>query len=276
VTRRWGRQLATLAIVLAGASSATVALAVEGDGGVAGREIWVALRDADPGAPAVLVPPRHPRVPSPLRVVTVPLSDVAGVPASACVTADGRYGRSFVVTLVHRTTGAPAGAPETVCVALPDPDAPRPRPPGIPRPPTVGRIWDATPVPPPSLGASPRDGVTGFETWLWASSPHEVAVDVTLSGYTVRGVARLTGYRFEFGDGTAVTTRHGGSADSPAARHAYERKGRYRLRVAGIWHAQFTMRGPGIAGDVPIDAAPVLVATTQPYDVGEIRAALVR
>jgi hypothetical protein len=146
----------------------------------------------------------------------------------------------------------------------------------LPDPPTIGEIWDAVALSPPQIGVSPGDeGVTGLETRLWAANPRtDVGVSVTLDGFTVTGTAHLVGYRFDFGDGDATTTSTAGSAAVPAARHVYETKGAYALRIAALWRGQFEMTGPGIATPVPVDLRTAQLTTTRNYRVAEIRSVL--
>ena len=116
--------------------------------------------------------------------------------------ADGES--AFVVTAYDTVTGAVIGDRQITCVPIADPDAPAvPTAPTLPEPPTIGEIWNATNIPTPSLSTSPiTDGVTGLETWLWATGPDTITVTTApLNGYTVTGTATRTGYTFDFDDG---------------------------------------------------------------------------
>jgi hypothetical protein len=187
------------------------------------------------------------------------------------------WGWRYTVYLRDRSTGALVGEPRQICVPLTDPasDTPPP-PPALPEPPTIGEIWDAVSLSAPEVGVSPtNEGVTGLETRLWAANPrHDVGVSVTLDGFTVTGTAHLVGYRFDFGDGEATTTTTAGNASTPAARHVYETKGAYVLRIAALWRGQFVMTGPGIVTPVPVDLRTAQLTTTRAYRVAEIRSVL--
>ncbi|MDZ4825317.1 MAG: hypothetical protein SGJ13_02500, partial [Actinomycetota bacterium] len=68
---------------------------------------------------------------------------------------------------------------------LPDPDdtTVAPEPPALPEPPTIGEICQAAAtanIPRPTIGVSPHvDGVTGLETWLWATGTDVVTINAT-------------------------------------------------------------------------------------------------
>ncbi len=162
------------------------------------------------------------------------------------------------------------------CVAFPDPTNPAPPAPTPPPTPNGGQVWAAVPIPAPKLATSPVAwGVTGLETRVWAEPLTDVAVQVTLSGYTVTGVAHLVGYRWSFGEGLEIPTATSGTAAAPAARHTYERKGPYQLRATSVWQADATMTGNGINVPVPISLPTAYVTTTRDYQVVEIRSELV-
>ena len=187
------------------------------------------------------------------------------------------WGWWYTIYKYDTATGALVGEPELVCVPMTDPAAGPPAPPVLPQPPTVGEIWDAAAIPPPAIGMSPTaQGVTGLETWMWAANPNtEIAVSVALNGFTVTGTAQLIGYSFDFGDGEEVQAATGGSEAQPAARHVYETKGDYDVRVAALWQGQFVMTGPGITAPLPVDLRTAQLASTRDYPVAEIRSVLV-
>jgi hypothetical protein len=187
------------------------------------------------------------------------------------------WGWRYTVYLRDRSTGALVGEPQQICVPLTDAaSGTPPAPPTLPEPPTIGEIWDAVALSAPNVGVSPaNEGVTGLETRLWAANPRtDVAVSVTLDGFTVTGTAHLVGYSFDFGDGDAITTTTAGDARAPAARHVYETKGAYALRIAALWRGQFVMSGPGITTPVPVDLRTAQLTTTRSYRVVEIRSVL--
>jgi hypothetical protein len=187
------------------------------------------------------------------------------------------WGWWYTIYTRDRSTGALIGEPELRCVPLTDPAGGPPPPPALPQPPTVGEIWDAAAIPAPQVGVNPAArGVTGLQTWIWAAEPRtEVAVSVTLDGYTVTGTARLVGYEFAFGDGPAVRTTTGGSEAQPAVRHVYETKGTYEISVATRWQGEFVMIGPGLSAPLPVDLSTAQLTDVIEYPVAEVRSVLV-
>ena len=188
------------------------------------------------------------------------------------------WGWRYTVYKRDRATGELVGEPQTICVPLTDPTSTTPPPPpALPQPPTIGEIWRAVDLPVPALATSPAtQGVTGLETRVWAADPRtEVGVSVSLDGFSVTGTARLVGYEFDFGDGTPTETAAPGSAARPAARHVYETKGDYTLRVSALWHGEFVMTGPGIGAPLPVDLRTAQLTTTRDYPVVEIRSVLI-
>jgi hypothetical protein len=187
------------------------------------------------------------------------------------------WGWRYTVYKRDRATGALVGEPEEICVPLTDPAATTPPPaPELPQPPTLGEIWNAAALPRPEIAMSPDPrGITGLETRMWAANPErDVAVSVNLRGFTVTGTAHLVGYSFDFGEGPAVEAQAGGNADAPAARHTYETKGGYRIRVAALWRGEFEMTGPAITDPVPVDLRTAQLTSTRDYPVAEIRSVL--
>jgi hypothetical protein len=187
------------------------------------------------------------------------------------------WGWRYTVYKRDRATGALVGEPEEICVPLTDPASTTPPPPPeLPQPPTLGEIWNAAALPRPEIAMSPdARGITGLETRMWAANPErDVAVSVNLRGFTVTGTARLVGYSFDFGEGPEVDAPAGGSAASPAARHTYETKGSYQIRVAALWRGEFEMTGPAITDPVPVDLRTAQLTSTRDYPVAEIRSML--
>ncbi|MDZ4828403.1 MAG: PKD domain-containing protein [Actinomycetota bacterium] len=225
------------------------------------------------------MPADSPSLRRPIRYTAEPVPYVVEDPDVAiCRINDTTWGWTFVVTAYDTVTGAVIGDRQITCVPIADPDAPAvPTAPTLPEPPTIGEIWNATNIPTPSLSTSPiTDGVTGLETWLWATGPDTITVTTApLNGYTVTGTATRTGYTFDFDDGPIQTSTTGGSEAEPAARHTYETKGPYTLAVTSTWTATFTMTGPGITTPLPIDTGTAHVRTTHNYRVVEIRGVLV-
>jgi hypothetical protein len=186
------------------------------------------------------------------------------------------WGWWFTVVAIDTATGRVISR-EAVCVPLTaaDTNGP-PAPPAIPTPPTIAEIWDAVGIPAPEIGVNPdAEGVVGLDTWLWSGGATTVAIAVNLGGYTVTGVARRTGLRFDSGDGAATTTVAAGTAARPATTHVYERKGAYTLAVSSVWEAAVTMTGPGIPTPLPIAIGTAVVSSTRDYPVVEVRSVLV-
>ncbi len=238
----------------------------------------VAIGSSEDGT-VVVVPADSPSLRRPIRYTSEPVPYVVEDPDVAlCQNGDGTWGWTFVVTAYDTVTGEVIGDRQIVCVPIDDPDTPTvPPPPPLPEPPTIGEIWNAAAIPTPTLSTSPiTDGVTGLETWLWATGPDTITVTTApLDGYVVTGTATRTGYTWDFDDGPVQTSTTGGSEAEPAARHTYETKGPYTLRVTSTWTATFTMTGPGITIPLPIDTGTAHVRTTRDYRVVEIRGVLV-
>ncbi len=147
-----------------------------------------------------------------------------------------------------------------------------------PPPPTPEEAWSAAAVPEPAINISPSSlGATGIETWLWGASAAGVPVSVSVRGYTVSGVAAPTEWRWSMG-ATERTSNPPpdlrasvpGSPDQPAARYTYETKGSYTITHHVVWSGTFTVSGWGLAG-VALDAGAIIVETSRPYPVAEIR-----
>jgi len=280
---RCGRLLLVGVLVSALAPPASsTALTPIGDGHVESSDdsatLLVSVSSSDDGT-VVTVPADSPSLRRPIRYTAEPVPYVVEDPDVAiCQINDTTWGWTFVVTAYDTVTGAVIGDRQITCVPIADPDAPAvPAAPTLPEPPTIGEIWNATNIPTPSLSTSPiTDGVTGLETWLWATGPDTITVTTApLNGYTVTGTATRTGYTFDFDDGPIQTSTTGGSEAEPAARHTYETKGPYTLAVTSTWTATFTMTGPGITTPLPIDTGTAHVRTTHNYRVVEIRGVLV-
>jgi len=236
-----------------------------------------AVASADGSTTVVVTGPRSSR---PIRYEAVPASDPSNPLVGICGTEPGAFdGWIYKVIARNTKSGQAIGEPRIVCVPFPDPDIREiPPPPELPQPPTVEEIWNSARIPQPVVHTSPiAEGVTGLETWLWAESPETVTVSTPpLNGYVVTGTARCVGFRFDFGDGAVVEARSGGTEREPAARHVYERKGRYRLRVETVWEASFTMTGAGLTTPLPIDVEQATVGATREFPVVEYRSILVR
>ncbi|HEY3832857.1 MAG TPA: hypothetical protein VGO03_11225 [Acidimicrobiia bacterium] len=222
------------------------------DGGHIGRgphggTLTVGLTVSLDGAPGVPAGSSH--TPSPYRVVATPARDPTSPLAGLCKPDDGTmWGWTWRVQVIDTVTNAVVSdEPECIAFSLAA-GPPGPGPVGT-TPPTIGEIWRTAHIPDPPLELSPPDdGVTGLATWMWSSSPDTIAIDATLDGWTVRGVARRAAFVFDAGDGDggAVQRGSGGSEGAPALTHMYERKGTYRVAVGTMWTATVAMTGPGL------------------------------
>jgi hypothetical protein len=274
--------VAGLAVVAAAGGAAGAA---EGGGGVDHGNIHVDVRVVTPGSDgATWYEPGDRNAPSPLRVEsTLQMEHIGGglggltVPAP-CST-DGLLGtpNGFVydVVVIDNATGE-VRSTTTQCIeiAVPTPGVPAAL---LPAPPTIAEIWKAVPLPAPALNVSPdAEGVTGLATWLWSGSVAQVPVAVTINGWTVTGVANLTGYRFETGDGDRADTTAAGTRDQPAATHVYDVKGAYTISAASVWEAEVTMTGPLLPAPVPVGMGSAVLTSSRDYPVVEVRSALVR
>lgn len=243
-----------------------------GSGTIGPGGLTVGLQVQLPGqAP---VDPSDPSAPSPFRTIATPASDPTSPLAGLCSPPPPAFwGWIWTVTTIDNATGAVV-ASVVVCVALPDPSAGPGPAPVVADPPTIGEIWARVALPAPTLGLSPVSaGVTGLATWIWGTSPSSVAVDATINGYTVTGVATLVGWQFDPGDGDIVDALASGDADQPALQHVYERTGRYPLSVTTIWAATVTMTGPGFANR-PTPIGQARLRATHDYPVEQVRAVL--
>jgi hypothetical protein len=186
------------------------------------------------------------------------------------------WGWWYTVVAIDTNTGQVISR-QTVCVPLTPADTNGPPPPpALPAPPTIAEIWNAVGIPAPTIGVNPEnEGVVGLDTWLWSGGATTVGIAVTLDGYTVTGIARRTGFRFDPGDGAPVTTDEAGTGDRPAATHVYDRKGTYPLAVSSLWEADVTMTGPGLLAPLPIAIGTAVVSSTRDYPVVEVRSVLV-
>jgi hypothetical protein len=123
---------------------------------------------------------------------------------------------------------------------------PRASTPAQARPPSAGQVRDAVGIPNPVIATSPRtETLSGLRTDFWYDGPTERSVTVTLNGFTVTATARATSFQWSFGDGASTTTSTGGSADNPAAHHAYRDRGDKTVTLVVTWTGSYTFTGPG-------------------------------
>jgi len=88
-------------------------------------------------------------------------------------------------------------------------------------------IRDEMPVPQVEIGANPARGMVGIEAWFWISGYDGSALTQSTPafGQTVEVRATPTSYRWDFGDGTVITTTSLGVPypEESDITHAYER-----------------------------------------------------
>ena len=140
--------------------------------------------------------------------------------------------------------------------------------PDPPAPPTHPEIVAVVcPAPPPAtLGRDPAgEGVTGLETYLWASPASSISASGSIRGYPVTCTLTPTSWTFTTGDGATYTTQqHGAPHPGHAATHIYETVGDYTLGLTVTW-TRTTSAG----------ADDFTQTHTEPYHVYEIRSDLV-
>jgi hypothetical protein len=89
------------------------------------------------------------------------------------------------------------------------------------------RLRDQMPVPRATIGINPDRGVVGVESWFWIDGYDGslIADSTDAFGYLVEIQARVSRYRWSFGDGTSVEGTSPGRAypERSQVRHTYER-----------------------------------------------------
>jgi hypothetical protein len=283
------RRAALLAVTFVVACAVPASAGGSGHGGVGdvpgGPHVRVGLEVFAPGQGATgpAYGPHDHTAPRPVRYEAIPSHSAPPGLDNLCNATQGPvspdavpWGWWYTVVAIDTATGQVISR-ETVCVPLTpaDPNGPPP-PPALPEPPTIAQIWDAVGIPAPGLGVNPdAEGVVGLDTWLWSGGATTVGIAVTLDGYTVTGVARRTGFRFDPGEREPLVTTAPGTPSHPAATHVYERKGEYTVAVGSVWDADVTMTGPGIPTPLPIAIGTAVVSATRDYTVVEVRSVLV-
>ena len=146
-------------------------------------------------------------------------------------------------------------------------DAPAPPPP--PPPPTAAEILASCPAPPaPALGVNPvQRGVTGLETYLWASPAEPLSTGGTIRGYAVGCRLEPVRWTFSTGDGATYSSDHaGGPAPDHVAAHVYDARNEpgedYTIDLTVTWR-----RITNVSADT------VTVSDSRPYHVVEVRSA---
>jgi hypothetical protein len=122
---------------------------------------------------------------------------------------------------------APSGA---AAAASGDAAAPPPVPPRV----------DEVPCPaidPPAIGRDPRyAGLTGLDTYLWASPQSAQTTTGNVRGYATTCTVTPVEWTWTTGDGGTYTrTRHGGPHPDNPVTHLYRRKDLYELTLTVRW-----------------------------------------
>jgi hypothetical protein len=107
------------------------------------------------------------------------------------------------------------------------------------------------------------EGVTGVETWLWASHPDQPTFTATtVNGHPVTCQVRATRYEWTTGDGGRYVTDHpGGDPPAHAVAHTYQRKSPdYVLVLTVTWTRTTNTHG----------SDTFTITTRTPYQVVEI------
>jgi hypothetical protein len=142
--------------------------------------------------------------------------------------------------------------------------------------------WKHVPV--PGLGVAPPDrGITGIETFFWATGvPPLVSLQTTLDGHAVESRARPVSYSFETGDGAVYHSSLPGSRHDPAARHVYQRRsdrvtesGFYTVAVGVTWEGEYRVRSPGGQWGPWLPLGSTMTESVHEYGVDEVVARLV-
>jgi len=108
-------------------------------------------------------------------------------------------------------------------------------------------VRDRLPVPRLRISTNPRRGLVGIKSWFWIAQGRRPLSD-SLSAFGVRVdvEARPTSYRWEFGDGTVITTKSPGRPypQRSVVTHTYERSSAkhpdgYRVTVTTVFDVRW-------------------------------------
>jgi hypothetical protein len=186
-----------------------------------------------------------------------------------CTTADGRPGTRYRDTLLS-ATGEVLNSVIT-CVGDGEPAPTAAVPP--PAPPTREELIASAPIPRPVIGRNPTGrGLTGLESWFWASGGTTVEASVTLRGWTVTGTLGAGTLTWDTGDGGRYQTAEPGTAQAPAVAHMYERKGTWPVTVDVSWSGSYTISGFGTS--FTVDGLTTTGTASVDYEVIEVRSVL--
>jgi hypothetical protein len=137
---------------------------------------------------------------------------------------------------------------DSQCRPTDDPNRRRPRGPDLAA--LVAAAFDraVSLAPAPDLDMAPRRiGLTGLPTYVWDDDPPPpVVATASAGGITVTAEARVTHYRWDFGDDVDLSTDSGRpwTRERPGTiDHTYETKGFYDVAVEAIWAARWRIGG---------------------------------
>lgn len=249
--------------------TASVPTDASGGGSIGGGRLTVGLSVSTDGH--TFTPAHHSSVQGPYFYRSYQFIPGSTFVAGSCAlpTPPG-IGIVLLVEMYERATGALIDV-SARCVPAVQPGAPIVIPDA---PPTIGEIWDAVTLPPPTVNLSPEaEGVTGLDTWMWSASPQTINVNVAIGPWRVTGTATRNEFLFDAGEGDVTATDTSGSRQQPSVTHTFEVKGTYDVAVGTTWTANVSMSGPGLtARPTPIGTARL--GAEQPYRVVEIRSVL--
>jgi hypothetical protein len=153
----------------------------------------------------------------------------------------------------------------------------RPGEPLLGAPPSPAEVWQETPLPRPTVRASPPGtaawpGITRLATFLWGDAVTDAAAEVSLRGFDVSVTARPIAYAWSFGDGTTAVESDLGSATAPL-RVTFLRRGDYLIDLYVVWEGRARISFAGfVIADV--DLGTVTLPERVEYHVAEVRALL--
>ncbi|MGH2788322.1 MAG: PKD domain-containing protein [Actinomycetota bacterium] len=137
---------------------------------------------------------------------------------------------------------------DSVCRQTDDPNRRRRRGPDLAA--LVAAAFDraVSLAPAPELDMAPRRiGLTGLPTYVWDDDPPPpVIATASAGGITVTAEARVTHYRWDFGDDVDLSTNSGRpwTGTRPGTiEHIYETKGFYDVSAEAIWAARWRIGG---------------------------------
>jgi PKD domain len=173
------------------------------------------------------------------------------------------------ITFLEGPTGVASAA--YTCAGSPPP----------PPPPAAGQVWEDEPLPAAQIETDPQtDGLTQLPTWFWlandATGQRVSLPTISINGYSVALSVHPVAYRWDFGDGSTVTSATNGTgtgAGQASATHTYTDKGTFTVGVAVQWIGSYTFSGHGISNTVAL--GPVWqTAGTVSFRVQEVRSLL--